>query len=32
VTDACLSGYTLFRRATDTQSKADQTDAAPELV
>src|SRR5215470_16057954 len=30
--DACQSGYTFFRRATSTQSKADQTDKSSESI
>jgi hypothetical protein len=30
--DACQSGYTFFRRATSTQSKADQTDKNSESI
>jgi hypothetical protein len=30
--DACQSGYTFFRRATSTQSKADQTDKGSESI
>jgi hypothetical protein len=30
--NACMSGYTFFRRATGTQARADQTDATNEFI